>query len=169
MRCGKPLTEGSGKPSVVSEREYRVLFDALSTIIGSSLMKDTCIQAGDLAAASLNEFVAQAEMLRRRIAMASPVREEPGESRGRIQILNWRRHGDNESYCQIEVFAADDTFDTQSLIEAEHKVRAGAEDEGDYAATYYVNDDITLHDGDIRVTHDCRRFLVRVVLAEAAP
>jgi hypothetical protein len=86
--------------------------------------------------------------------------------RGRVEILNWRKHGDDESYCRIEVFAADDLTETTSLVEKEYEVRAGAEDEGDYDATYYVNDDITISDGDIMTSHDGRRFRIGVVLTE---
>jgi hypothetical protein len=42
----------------------------------------------------------------------------------------------------------------------------GAEDQGDYDATYYVNDDITISDGEIMTSHDGRRFRIEVVLAE---
>jgi hypothetical protein len=33
-----------------------------------------------------------------------------------------------------------------------------------YAATYYVNDDLEIADGDILIGHDKRRFIVSVLL-----
>jgi hypothetical protein len=86
--------------------------------------------------------------------------------RGRVQILNWRKHGDDESYCRIEVFAVDDGAEIQDRVEEEYNVRRGAEEEGDYAATYYVNDDLNFADGDILIARDGRRFRIGVVLAE---
>ena len=77
-----------------------------------------------------------------------------------MEILNWRKHGDEESYCRVEVFAMNDITDTGSMVEKEYNVRSGAEDEGDYDATYYVNDDITIADGDVMTTHDGRRFRI---------
>ena len=98
--------------------------------------------------------------------MRGSARFSSAESRCRVEILNWRKHGDDESYCRVEVFGASDATQTESLVEKEYDVRSGAEDEGDYGATYYVNDDITIWDGDIMVSHDGRRFRIGVVLAE---
>ncbi len=83
-----------------------------------------------------------------------------------MEILNWRRHGDDESFCRIEVFAADDNTETESLIEKEYDVRRGAENDADYAATYYVNDDIVIADGDIMISHDGRKLRVAITLVE---
>ena len=86
--------------------------------------------------------------------------------RGRVEILNWRKHGDDESYCRVEVFGADDATEVETLVEKENGVRVGAEDEGDYGATYYVNDDITIADGDTMTSHDGRKFRIGVTLAK---
>jgi hypothetical protein len=153
-------------PNEVGTPVYRVLYEALSRSLGPLGTADANAQPAEVALASLNEFVAQAEALRRRITKASGVKVASTASRGRVQILNWRKHGDEESYCRVEVFATDDITNTASMVEKEYNVRPGAEDEGDYDATYYVNDDITIADGDIMVSHDGRRFRIGVVLAE---
>jgi hypothetical protein len=153
-------------PDQCSTLEYRALYDTLSRSLSSSATADSNLQPSSVALASLNEFISQAEALRCWIMAASGITPAHTASRGRVEILNWRKHGDDESYCRVEVFSADDSTATTSLVEKENNVRNGAEDEGDYGAMYYVNDDITIADGDIMISQDGRRFRIGVVLAE---
>ena len=80
-----------------------------------------------------------------------------------IQILNWRRDGEDESYCRTEPFAAEETDTVQDYVEKDHGVSREAEDEEDYAHTYYVNDDLTFADGDVLVNSVTgRKFRLRL-------
>ena len=50
-------------------------------------------------------------------------------SRNRVEILNWRKYGDDEAYCRVGVFPAGDTHtvceevDEQMGITAENRQR----------------------------------------------
>jgi hypothetical protein len=125
---------------------------------------DVSVQPDETARPSLGELDSEAEASGRSIKDFSI--SAALAARGRVEVMNWRKHGDDESYCRVEVFGADDNTDTGTLIEKENAVRVGAEDEGDYAATYYVNDHITIADGSIMTSHDGRRFRIGVVLAD---
>lgn len=125
------------------------------------------MELGEVALASLNEFVSQADALRRMIAAACHDAASTG-SLGRLEILNWRKHGDDESRCRLEVFAVHDLSETTAMVEKEYSVQVGAEEAGDYDATYYVNDDITISDGDIMTSHDGRRFRISIVQVEGS-
>jgi len=79
---------------------------------------------------------------------------------GRIQILNWRQFGDDESYARVEVFASSDRTNAQKLVADEHDVHFdGKEDTSHHA---YANDDIDIADGDVMVSHNGRRFRVSI-------
>jgi hypothetical protein len=82
----------------------------------------------------------------------------PGK-RNRIQIINWREHGDYESYCHSGVFAADDDSDVLDETLRLHNVAERGE--GDTYETYYVNDDIEFYDGQI-LEHNGRKFRLSI-------
>jgi hypothetical protein len=81
----------------------------------------------------------------------------------RIQIVNWRSHGDEESYCRWEALSAEDPTDVEDLIKASvgytpeeiaEDYHTEAESNEDWDKVYYVNDDICLRDGDEFRTND---------------
>lgn len=85
----------------------------------------------------------------------------------RIQILNWRQHGDDESGCQIGVFAAEDDGDVIEMAREQVDEDASPEDwedaegRGDWEHVIYVNDDITIQDGDV-LDRNGRKFRVNI-------
>lgn len=84
------------------------------------------------------------------------------EHKGRLEIINWRRHGDDESYCSMAVFGNDDTCSLRALIEAEHGVRMDAEEQGDLDAAYYVNDEFIMLDGAYIEAEDGKNFCISI-------
>jgi len=81
--------------------------------------------------------------------------KKPRRIPGRIEIINWRCHGDEESYCWLGVYRKAAKRGLQEEIEEyqkrEHKL--GAE--------IYINDTIKYGDGQV-ITHNGRKWLVRV-------
>ncbi|MBO0695832.1 MAG: hypothetical protein J2P56_06985 [Verrucomicrobia bacterium] len=93
--------------------------------------------------------------------------------KNRIDIENWRKHGDNENYIYMGVFAADDNTTSQEEIQKQvdedydwDQDDDDAERRGDYAHVIYYNDSFTIEDGDI-LEHNGRKF--RVSIEEVAP
>lgn len=86
----------------------------------------------------------------------------------RIQILNWRQYGDDESYCYVGVVAADDSADCRAEIQAQVDEDAneedfeGAEERGDWEHVIYYNDDIDIWDGEVLEGTNGRKFLVTI-------
>lgn len=86
--------------------------------------------------------------------------------KNRIHILNWRQHGDDETYCRIGVYGADDdgAVDTEIDVElgrTEEVLARDPESAEDWEHVVYVNDDILFADGDV-LEHKGRRFRVRI-------
>lgn len=85
-------------------------------------------------------------------------------ARNRIHVVNWRKHGADESTCKIGVYAADDP-EGDALREV--KEDEGIEDVddpesvGDFENLVYVNDDFTIEDGQT-MEHKGRSFLVTI-------
>jgi hypothetical protein len=87
--------------------------------------------------------------------------------KNRIQVINWRTHGSNESYCITGVFAANDESDL--ITEVRHQVDEDATEEEfdqaeermDWDHVIYVNDDFTFEDGQI-LKHNGRSFRVNI-------
>ena len=85
----------------------------------------------------------------------------------RIQIVNWRIDGDDESYNYFAVYPASET--TTAMEEIQQEVDADyewdqdetPEDRGDLEHTIYVNDDITIVDGEV-LHHNGRKFRVTI-------
>src|SRR5881398_2035921 len=80
--------------------------------------------------------------------------------KNRIELVNWRKHGDDESYTTFAFLAADENESLISQIEAdiaeEHGVTSEAvresleENDGcNFDLVYYVNDDVEFADGDV--------------------
>jgi hypothetical protein len=85
----------------------------------------------------------------------------------RIQILNWRQHGDDESYCLFAAYGADDpTFASEEIeqeIDPDYDWNQDTmpEEREDWEHVYYVNDDITIKDGEV-VLHNGRKFRITI-------
>lgn len=56
--------------------------------------------------------------------------------KNRIQIVNWRCLGDDESFCETQAYTADDPTDLS--VEASQDIPPDR---------FFVNDDITFYDG----------------------
>jgi hypothetical protein len=73
------------------------------------------------------------------------------KNKNRLQIVNWREYGDDESFVKIAVFGRDDPGDLVEDIEARRQAQSGGKlpaiDGGELS--FYVNDDIVIEDGRI--------------------
>jgi len=83
----------------------------------------------------------------------------------RIQVVNWRGHGDDEAYAFTTVIAAGDPTDASELIRAQycedHDIDLGELDE-EVGHAAYVNDDISFYDGEEIDCHGGKRFRIRI-------
>lgn len=81
-----------------------------------------------------------------------------------FQIVNWRKHGEDESYCKTGlVLPGEDLTDG---IRAELDYPKGnddydAESAEDWDRVYYVNDNFYLRDGEVLEHSSGRKFMVR--------
>lgn len=93
----------------------------------------------------------------------------------RIEIVNWRKHGDDENYCYLGVYGADEATTAQQEIQKEvdedfdwdngYRNEKGeqidAEEAEDWDHVIYVNDEYLFEDGQI-LAHNGRKFRVRI-------
>lgn len=82
----------------------------------------------------------------------------------KLQIVNWREFNDDEAYCRIEVLP--DGVDLLDIIESEHTqeeretwVQATGETK---SHCFFVNDDITIFDGQQMIDIDGKRYVIRI-------
>ena len=103
------------------------------------------------------------------------MKRPPQASLPRIQILNRRQRGADESYCTIMVFNAGDERDALEMVRQENNIpedpEGSAERRREWEAVPYVNDDITFADGDVLETADGRKLRLSLteVFTERAP
>jgi hypothetical protein len=92
-----------------------------------------------------------------------PSMSNRAKTKNRIQIVNWRNHGDDESSCTIGVYSHEDL--TDELLDARGKLGLKTdpdwEENDDYENGYYVNDDITIENGQI-MEHNGRKFRISI-------
>jgi hypothetical protein len=90
----------------------------------------------------------------------------------RIEVLNWRRHGDDEAHCRVAAFPAGGTRRLHDEVDEEMGItlqdRRRWADLGDAererileGKLWYENDYIVFEDGDV-IEHGDRKFRVRV-------
>jgi hypothetical protein len=100
----------------------------------------------------------------------------PHRSKNRLEILNWRRHGDDESYCRVGAFPAGDSrtlcdeVDGELGITREDRLRWAQLGDGESERIrerklWYVNDHIVLEDGQ-HIVRNGRTFRIRVQAAQ---
>jgi hypothetical protein len=88
-------------------------------------------------------------------------------AKNRIQIINWRRHGDDENYVLMAVFAADQEGNAielaQDQVDPDYDwtQAEGAEEREDYAHVIYVNDDFEIVDGEV-IRNNGRAFRITI-------
>lgn len=73
--------------------------------------------------------------------------------KARIEILNWREHGDDESFVAHAVYGEGQESDLQKRLMEEHEITD--------AVKFYVNDDITIEDGQV-LTSGGRKFRLNI-------
>lgn len=79
--------------------------------------------------------------------------------KNRIQILNWRSYGDDESFCYFKVFSADDKRTCQTIVQKEYDVRFDGMEGSGHA---YTNDDIVIEDGDVWTATDGCKYRINI-------
>jgi hypothetical protein len=81
--------------------------------------------------------------------------KKPRRVPGRIEIINWRCHGDEESYCWRGVYRKAAKRGLREEIEEYQNTGYRP------VAQVYINDTINFWDGQV-ITHNGRKWLVRV-------
>lgn len=88
-------------------------------------------------------------------------------TKNRIEIVNWRRHGADESYCYLSAYAADDIANAHDEIEKQVDADydwlqdTDAEEREDWDHVLYFNDEILIEDGAV-LEHNGRKFRVQI-------
>jgi hypothetical protein len=88
-------------------------------------------------------------------------------TKNRIQIVNWRSHGDDENYCYFAAYGRNDATTAHAEIQKqvdenydwEHN--EDPESQEDFDHVIYVNDDYVISNGDV-VEHNGRKFRVSI-------
>lgn len=93
-------------------------------------------------------------------------------AKNRLEIVNWRKHGENESYCYRGAYLAGEQLSAQQEIQSQVDADydwdqdVDAEEREDFEHVVYVNDDIRILDGDV-VEHNGRKFRVTITEVNA--
>lgn len=88
-------------------------------------------------------------------------------AKNRIEILNWRSHGDDENYCYLGVYRHHDrataTREVQQQVDPDFDWNQDEDPESqeDYEHVIYVNDHIVIPNGRI-IEHNGRKFKVTI-------
>ena len=82
----------------------------------------------------------------------------------KLQVVNWRGYNDDESYSRIEIVPAQDNL--LDIIEAElsdeeKEFWLAAVGEGP-GHSFFINDDITIFDGEQMIGTDGKRYVIRI-------
>jgi hypothetical protein len=84
-----------------------------------------------------------------------------------LHIVNWRRHGEDESYCRVGFYEdkKQNLVDLEIAPECDWPKDADAdfnpESSGDWDRVFYINDDISIDDGAVFRTPEGKHYRVR--------
>lgn len=98
------------------------------------------------------------------VCITKPVKPEPKTkraARGRVDILVWREHGDDDDSLAVDVFAAGDQKTITAIVAKEHGVKFG-DGTPDGRGKGYKSDDYRLADGMVLTSHNGRKFRVSI-------
>ncbi len=93
-------------------------------------------------------------------------------SKNRIEVLNWRKHCDDEAYCRGAAFPAGDTrtldHEVDEYLDITPENRRRWAEMGDpeperiaEGKLWYKNDHLVFEDGDV-IEHNGRKFLIQI-------
>jgi hypothetical protein len=84
----------------------------------------------------------------------------------RLRLVNWRKHGGDESHVYFAVYGADDSTEPEDEIREELGMDPDpdrtAEEHGAFDHVLYINDDLTVEDGQVFSDHRGRKFRVTI-------